>query len=117
MSSQDLVREYLQLITLDGTGFDRLRTLLADDFVLEDALMGTSSADELVANLRAHRGPPLRATTEEIVGDGDVVVALTVLHMMGSEIVYSQWFWLSGGQIRRIRTIYDPRPFLEAARQ
>lgn len=41
------------------------------------------------------------------------VVALTALDMMDSEIIYSQWFWLSGGKIRRARTIYDPRPFLE----
>ena len=114
MTSRDLVREYLQLITLDGTDFDRLRAILADDFVLDDALMGTSSADELVAELRAFEGPPMKSTTEEIVGDGDCVVALTVLDMMGSEITYSQWFWLSGGKIQRIRTIYDPRPFLEA---
>lgn len=117
MSSQDLVREYLQLITLDGTDFDRLRAILADDFVFEDTLMGTSSADELVAYLRAYQGPPLKSTTEEIVGDGDLVVALTVLDMMGFEIAYSQWFWLGGGKIQRIRTIYDPRPFLEAAEQ
>jgi hypothetical protein len=39
----------------------------------------------------------LRSTTEEIVGDGDLVVALTVLDMMGREITYSQWFWLGGG--------------------
>ncbi|MCP4201256.1 MAG: nuclear transport factor 2 family protein [bacterium] len=117
MTSQDLVREYLQLITLDGTDFDRLRAILADDFVLEDTLMGTSSADEFVAKLRAFQGPPLKSKPEEIVGDRDRVVALTVLDMMGSEIIYSQWFWLSGGKIQRIRTIYDPRPFLEAAKQ
>lgn len=117
MTSQDLVREYLQLITLAGTDFDRLRAILAGDFVLEDTLMGTSSADELVAELRAYRGPPMKSTTKEIVGDGDRVVALTVLDMMGREITYSQWFWLSSGKIQRIRTIYDPRPFLEAAKQ
>jgi hypothetical protein len=117
MSSQGVVREYLQLITLDGTDFDRLRAILADDFVLEDTLMGTSNADELVGNLRAYQGPPLKSTTEEIIGDGDLVVALTVLDMMGRRIVYSQWFWLSDGKIQRIRTIYDPRPFLEAGGQ
>lgn len=115
MNAINLVRSFLDVAT-PGPGLDpdRIRPLLAEDFVAEDVLMGTAGADEFVAKIRHAAGAGGGASTEvvAVVGDDEVVAALTRFRRGSVLVTFCQWFWVGGGQIRRQQAVYDPRAFL-----
>lgn len=115
MNAIDLVRSFLDVAT-PGPGLDpdRIRPLLAEDFVAEDVLMGSSGRDEFVAKIRHAASAGGGAGTEvvAIVGDDEVVAALTRFRIGSVCVTFCQWFWVGGGLIRRQQVVYDPRAFL-----
>ena len=114
MNAIDTVRAYLDVAT-PGPGLDpdKVRPLLADDYSVEDTLMGAASADEFVEKLRqAAAGGGGSAEVEAVVGDDEVVAALTRFEMGPTHVMFTQWFWVQDGKLKKSRVIYDPRPFL-----
>ena len=115
MNAIETVRAYLEVAT-PGPDLkpDRVRPLLADDYVVDDALMGAASADAFVAQLRqaaAASGPGV-GHVEAVVGNDEVVAALTRFTMGEVTVLFSQWFWVRDGKLQRSKVIYDPRAFL-----
>lgn len=118
MKSTQLVRDYLKAIDPSALQFEQARALLADDFKMEDPLVSADSADDFIAKIRSYGSSPhMKSSIDQLIGDGDIVAALTRLEVADQTITYAQWFWLSEGKIKRHRTVYDPRPFLEMAGQ
>lgn len=106
-----LVRDYLE--ALHSGRLARARELLADDLVYHDPMMTARDADDLIRQVEGFGGA---ANTEirEVVGQGDVVAALTTFRPpQAPAIPFSQWFRIGDGRITSIQVIYDPRPFLE----
>lgn len=115
MNAVELVRSYLN-VALPGPNLDpdRIRPLLADDFVVDDPLMGAAGPDDFVARIRqaAAAGSGGETSIEAIVGDDTVVAALTRFRMGETSVAFSQWFWARNARIQKCRVIYDPSPFL-----
>lgn len=110
----ELVRTYLDALTSGPAGLATARELLADDLEYHDPLMAVDRADDLIAQLgQLDAGNADIELVELASGDG-VVAVLTSFGMPdGDRVLFTQWFWVDGDEITRIRVIYDPRAFLE----
>jgi hypothetical protein len=88
--------------------------MLTDDFVADDPLMGESGADAFVAKIRQSASAGGGGSTEilTVVGGDEVVAALTRFRSGQVSVMFSQWFWVRDGKLRRQQAVYDPRPFL-----
>lgn len=116
MERTDIVRAYYEEFFSGPARHSDVRRLLTDDFVFRDPLMAADSADEYVETLRRLGDEmDLRVKVRRIVGDGPHVAALVDLEG-ATPVTYSQWFTFEGDRISRLEVVYDPRPFLEAAR-
>ncbi|MGD8496544.1 MAG: nuclear transport factor 2 family protein [Gemmatimonadales bacterium] len=108
-----LIRDYLEAVHGEPDGPARARRLLADDLEYVDPLMTARDADDLIRQIE-QAGGGAETRIEAVVGEGGVGAALTFFRMPGAEpIAFTQWFRIEDGKIASIRTIYDPRPFLE----
>lgn len=109
-----LIRDYLEAVHGEPDGIGRARRLLADDLEYVDPLMSARDADDLVQQIEQSGGGGAETRIETVVGEDGVGAALTFFRLPGGDpIAFTQWFALEDGKIASIRTIYDPRPFLE----
>jgi hypothetical protein len=116
MDSIQFVRDYLDVATPGRVQIAQIRSYLADDVSIEDPMMPIEGADAFIAALgQTGSGEGMRSTVQDVVGSDDVVAARILFEMMGRQIQFCQWFWLSDEKIQRIQVVYDPRPFLEVA--
>ncbi len=114
-ANRELVERYLAVATPGNLEPDRIRAFLADDVVIEDALMPTTGADDFVEALRqTPSGGDMTATVSNVVADETVAAARVLFRAGELAVTFSQWFWITNGRISRIEVIYDPRPFLAA---
>jgi hypothetical protein len=108
-----LIRDYLEAVHGGPDGPGRARGLLAADLAYVDPLMSARDADDLVQQIE-QAGGGAETRIETVVGEDGVGAALTFFRPPGGDpIAFTQWFTIEDGKIASIRTIYDPRPFLE----
>lgn len=113
MTNQQLIRDYLEVASPSDPQPDRVRSFLADDFTMTDPLMSAESADDFVEQLRAlGASPGVETHVDAVVGEGDLVAALTRMEMGEVSVTFAIWYWIEDGVIIRQLTVYDPRPFL-----
>lgn len=114
-ANRELVERYLAVATPGSLEPDRIRPFLADDVVIEDALMPNTGADAFVEALRqTPRGGDMSATVTNVIADENVASARVLFRAGELAVTFSQWFWITDGRFSRIEVVYDPRPFLTA---
>lgn len=114
-ANRELVYRYLAVATPGNLNPDRIREFLADDVLIEDALMPSTGADAFVEALRqTPSGGDMSATVSNVVADESVAVARVLFRAGEMAATFSQWFWIENGRFSRIEVVYDPRPFLTA---
>lgn len=109
-----LIRDYLEAVHGGPGGPGRARGFLADDLEYADPLMTASDADDLIRQIEQWSGGEATTRIGTVVGEEGVGAALTFFQPPGGDaIAFAQWFEIEDGKIASIRSIYDPRPFLE----
>ena len=119
MTHRDLITAYLDASTPGRIDFEKVRSLLTDDFTHLDPLGGASSADDFVGKLRMYsqQGGEMEMpqTIHEIAVDGDRVAVLSDLHLGPATVTYAHWYWVRDGKVAKAQVVYDPRACLEMA--
>ena len=116
MDAKETVERYLDTFFAERFDLAAVRDLLHDDFEYEGPLMKASGADDFIAQLQTFGGgtpQAMRAKNRRLLVEGDTVAALYDF-FIGTDktMTFSEWYWVRGDKLERIKLVYDPRPLL-----
>jgi len=112
--NEQIVKQYFELFFSENVKYDKIRTLLADDFHFTGPLLRANSADEYINILKNVGAGNLSANINSILSnENEVAVFYNMITPFG-EVKTVEWFLFENNKIKSIELLNDPRKFLEA---
>jgi len=109
-NTQQTVQAFLE--AMNAEDFDKARTYTTDDMIFEGVLGTRNGAEAYFSDMKNMK---LKYDVLKSFSSGNDVAVFYNIDMGPAKVFCAGWYQLKGGQISKIKVVFDPRPVLDSA--